>query len=485
MANMVKKLCGIAGVLTILLVAAAALPSRAGATLWPNLIHGTHSNPGGLGGALIYPLFTVEGGTGTLLAITNTTITFTGNDSVVAALCPGADGCPTDETFQLNSRGTYTLVHFHARKTTDSSDLKNWTVCLSPGDVWTAEFSNVGGNTQISTLDSSVTSVAFPLTISGQTKGYIEAVAVDSGTSQQYGCDGQVQNPAGNNGDRGFDFNNSLFGEAFFVSQGSGLSNGYNATALRVFQDIGGDGSVLVVNSIKSTLIPDTGINTAQKRSFFALTHPALYSTVGSLASRWILDSSIGLDTQMVVTFPVGNVTLKPVGDFGFGGFDNCSNCTHFNFNIPATMALWLWNDEEVVDGQSPRQVTMGNEVNILTLSSLISAGTVHLPTVSDTGGWLRLMNDDDENQFVDAVLGKTCSVTSPGDTCINAGGTLDVRFVPEMLPVVGFSILTAPPQFNALLPWKFQAPASTYDCYADASGDFGQCTGVDLDPTD
>jgi hypothetical protein len=404
---------------------------------------------------------------------------------VVAADCPGGplSSCPGDNAFQLNSVGRYTLVHFHARKTTDSSDMRNWTVCLSPGDVWTASFTKVGANTEISTTDVSTTSVGFPLTIVGQTQGYIEAVAVDMGTSKQHGCT-LGENPYGTVGDSGHDISHTLFGEAFFVSLGAGLSSGYNATAINNFQDLRGDDEV-VVNSIKSTIFPASGANTAQKRTFFALTHPTVYSTTGALASRWILDSSIGLDTQLVVTFPVGNVTMKPVGDFGFPGFDNCTNCVHFNFNIPATMALWLWNDEEDVDGQSPRQVPMGKEVNVLTLSNLISTGAVHLPTPADTGGWMHLMNDDDENQFVDAVRATTCSVTSPGDTCVAGGGGLSVRYVPDMLPVVGFSILTAPPQFSALLPWKIEVPAALYDCPIDASGFFGDCTGVNLDPSD
>jgi len=291
-----------------------------------------------------------------------------------------------------------------------------------------------------------------------------------------------VPNPAGVVGDAGHAFMHSLFGEAFFVTLGpGGLSSGYNATAIQTFQDL--RGFEPVVNTIKSTVKPTAASNTAQKRVFFALTHPTIYSTTGSLASRWILDATGDFDTQLVVTFPVGNLTLKPVGDLGFPGFDNCTNCTPFNFNIPATMALWLFDDEEHVDLSSPKQVTINKEVNVLTLSTLISGGVVHLPLATSGGGWLRLMNDLDENQFVDAVLGKTCSVSSPGDTCLASGGALSNRYIPAMLPVVGFSILTAKPQFSALLPWKIQPPASLYDCPIDATGDFGDCTGIGLDP--
>ena len=476
MINTCRKFGGIvAGVALALLAGAATVPGQANATLWNHKFAFTNVNPNGLGGALIWPLFTVNN-TDTLLAITNTTTNVSGDDSVVLTNSPSSTNLAN-----INSPGRYVLVHFHVRKATDSADLKDWTVCLSPGDVWTAAFTASGANTVIDTGDASTTSISFPQTITGQTQGYIEAVAVDSGTSQAKGCDDARPNTGGTNGDVGFRMVNSLFGEEFFVSNGAGLASGANATAIFTFQDV--RGFEPVVNTIKSTVAPDSTTKGANKRVWFALTHPGLGYTVGSLVSRWILDTATGLDTQMVVTFPVGNVQIKPDKDMEFGTYDTCSDCTPFNFNIPSKMAFWARDDEETLAAASPRQITLGNEVNVLTLSSLV-AGNASLIPPGATGGWFRLMIDDDENEFVDAVLGKTCSVDEPGDTCSNGGGTLTKHYVPAMLPVVGFSILQGTQSGNllsALLPWKSEAPLDLYNCAYDYCN--GINGGLDMTP--
>lgn len=492
-----KKIGSMAGALVALLIAVAGLPNLAGAAPDGVYLESTNRSPRGEGGALIWPLYTVTN-TNTLLAITHTSITVHGDDALASACsgnnCLGAPNLPGDKGgFSVNSPGQWTLVHFHVRKDTDSSDLKDWKVCLSPGDVWSATFTASGASdTTIDTTDTSdVTGgTVFPVTIAG-TKGYVEAVAIDSGTTQVNGCNNiSDDNPiAGDVSEANINATHSLMGEAFFVSLGTGLASGYNATALDSFQDY--DEDYVIANSVKHTGFPDppnTDPNTAQKRSFFALAFGPGGNTVGSLQSRWLVDAALGMDTQMVVTFPVGNVTLKPGVDFGFTGTDRCTNCQTFNFNIPSKMALYLRDDEELRSAGSPVQVTMGNEVNVISLASVIAANPGLLPTPTTQAGWLNLLIDDDENEFTDSVQGKTClNNVGTGDTCLALAGTLNNHFVPAALPVVGFTILQASTGGNllsALLPWKTASPYSQYGCDA-AAGDHGSCSGVGIDIID
>lgn len=451
----------------------------------------THVGVNGEGDALIWPLFDVVN-QDTLIAITNTSIEINGVDQNAAA-CVGL-GCMTTEAITLNSIGRWSLVHFHVRKPDQSQDARNWTVCLSPGDVWTASMTQSGSDTLIETADLSTTSVGFPLTATGITKGYIEAVQVDVGTSQATGCDNTMSVTAHQPGfpSNGIRFANILFGEGLFVGKGTGLASGYNATAIATFQSYNSNNDIFTVDNLKSTATV-AGVATPQKRAFFALTHPGLEVTVGSLKSRWFVDSSFGGDTQLVVTFPVTTagtnaLSIRPAEDMAFPGFTNCLECVAFNFNIPATMALWLRDDEENRDGQSPRQVTIGKQVNVLTLSSLLAAGTVHLPTPSATGGWLHMMVDNDENEFVDSVTGRTCDISNPGLSCSVGGGVLTWRFVPRMLDVVGFSIIqaesTSGDLLSALLPWKWNAPANTYQCDRSHTGNqLHFCAGKNIFP--
>lgn len=443
-------------------------------------------SPSGLGGALIYPLWTVTN-TNTLVAITNTSIEVHGTDGVASAFCPGGGNCPSNTAISVNSFGTWTQVHFHVRRDTNSQDLKNWKVCLSPGDVWTMSLvSNGSGGATIATTDlSTVDGVSFPATIAGATQGYIEAIAVDVGTTEKVGCDGQVGNNDALNGPNGFtvlgggpdsmhEIVNSLFGEGLFVSLGTGLASGYNATAIAGMQEL--EQGEPIGQSVKSTTIPESGVASAQKRAWTALTHPGLDYTTGSLASRWIADSSVGFDTQLVVTFPVSTneagaaLTLKPFTDFGLGGSDVCAECLSFNFGIPSTMALWLRDDEEGVSTGSPKQVTIGKETNVLSLNALILANPALLPPSGARGGWLHLLIDADENEFVDAVHGVTCS-TSAGSSlspCATVG-SVQHHFVPAMLPVAGFTILQGTQGgtlLSALLPWKELIPYAEYQCF-------------------
>jgi len=462
-------------VLAILLLASPLSP-------WPPLVEAAGPGPGRLlfthvaptqkGGALIWPLFTTENAS-TLIAITNTSVRIAGTDEVAGA-CEGA-GCLSGPS--VNLPGLFTLVRFHVRRDTDSADLLDFSVCLSPGDVWTAAIFREGTATRVVSSDSSgincdtgscATGLSAVL-FGGAQRGYIEAVAIDAGPTQQIGCDGApggkpdcptcAPNP----------FVNALFGESLFVSLGSGLANGANATAIGSFQRIAP--GLGVVDTIRSGITPSAGVNGARKRVFFALTHPGKNTTVGSLQSRWVLDSSVGFDTQLVVTFPLGNIALQPFADFGFGTADVGAT---FDFSIPSTMALFLRDDGEL-SSSSPRQVTIGREVNVITLSAEVADNPSLLPGATAKGGWLHLLIDRDENEFPDAVA-----------AMVDDSGTPTNEFVPAMLPVVGFSILTASTPnggLSALLPWRYSDPPTTYSCVLSGGGDNSQCTGVGIFP--
>lgn len=451
----------------------------------------------GLGDALIWPLFTVDN-TNTLLAITNTSIHLIGTDTVA-----GCSGCMGTDSISMgpNSIGQFTLVRFHIRRDTDSVDIRDFSVCLSPGDVWTMTLSRVGSATKLVSTDTSCidfeqskptcnSGLDEPLT-GNPLRGYIEAVAIDTGTrgpgdANPFGCDGVAGGIDTQPGGAPWPFVRSLFGETFYVNLSTGIANGANATALVNLQELHASDNA-VTDSIRTTICPTgtcSSYNSNQKRAFFALTHPGEFATVGSLVSRWILDTAAGFDTQMVVTFPLGNLSLSPTTDLDDSGqYVGSSSNVSFNFNIPSQMALYLRNDSEA-RSHSPRQVVMGKEVNVITLSTEVAANPTLLPTASSKAGWLHFLIDDDENEFVDAVAGAACTSTNSGSgACLP--GSLTNLFMPRMLPIVGFSILnsTITGKFSALLPWKWMPPADDYSCGGDSAiiGDIGRCRGRGL----
>jgi len=446
---------------------------------------------GANGGALIWPLWTVVN-TNTLIAITNTSVRVSGTDEVAGAC--GGNNCPSQPSITPTSPGLFTLVRFHFRRATDSADQKDFSICLSPGDVWTAALTKVGGVTKILSSDLSTINNETGSGFSGLNEslpgnpdiGYIEAVAVDTGTTKDTGCAGPPGGFSGSALGTARAMVRHLMGEVFYVSLGTGLANGANATSIGAFQAIEAQSSQAVVDTIRSAVFPtgDSGaVNNARNRVFFALTHPGEHVTVGSLVTRWILDETAGFDTQLVVTFPLGNLTMRPFREFGFNGSDNHSDRVDFNFNIPTTMALWLRDDEEH-RSNSPRQVPMGKEVNVITLSTEAAANPTIIPSGAK-GGWLQLMIDNDENEFVDAVRGANCSVSASGDVCTTTG-TLNQQHVPAMLPVVGFSILTSTTsggKLSALLPWKWRAPDVDYDCNETSIDRQGRCRGNNVRP--
>jgi hypothetical protein len=384
----------------------------------------------GRGQALIYPFWTVEN-TDTLFEIVN--------------------GITRINSSGASRNGRWVQVKFHIRDTA-SADLLDFTVCLSPGDVWTASLTQRDGVTHLISKDLSASDLGHPptdSTLSQASRGYIEAVMIDNGLTQETGCNNSHADADFSGGSEADGTDQPLFGRVIYVAMATGLATGFNAEAIK---------------DLDASIELSSGTLQGSTKAFqaLALGHDN-GSVVGALLGRWLVDPSIGADTQVVVTFPLGSQSFNLCSgesSTAFGVFSAaCTTTSPLDFSLPAKAALWIRDDEERVNF-SPRQVPFGNEVNVLTLSEFPT-----LLAVSGGGkaGWFRLMIDDNEDEVTDFVTGQL-QTGGPGPT--------DVR-LPHVLPVVGFTIISAPVQagrISATFPFQTDRPPSLYDC-ATAAG--------------
>jgi hypothetical protein len=428
----------------------------------------------GTGQALIYPLWVADGTTDTLFEIVNR----------ITPIFPTAQA-PDATTFDGDFRlGRWVMVRIQIREEKNSEDALNFDICLSPGDVWTAGLTLQSGITRLITSDESPTfglgGASTPLSptgspLSNPTRGYIEAVMIDNGTSPDTGCD------FSHGSDFAFFSNRRggqepLFGREIFVNTAGGLATGFNAEALE---------------DLWPSIEANNGTLQGSARAFRDLGLGEEDSDIiGSLMGRWLRDASASFDTQVVVTFPTGkNNTWKLCdGDFSFPAISpfDTTDCdvggatggtlTPFDFSITSstTMALWIRNDEECVN-HSPRQVPTPNEVNVITFSALnnhfFSVGsdpreglkcTTTKATNPATFGWFRLLFDVNEDEMTDYVKGvwfeqDTFSVTT----------NHSVK-VPRVIPAVGFVTITAPTaaaRISATFPFQTERPFERYNC--------------------
>lgn len=382
----------------------------------------------GRGQALIYPLWTVEN-IDTLFEIVNG---LTGFRSA---------GAPR--------QGRWVLVHIHIRDTA-SADLLDFTVCLSPGDVWTAALFQDGGTATLTSTDASSTSGSkgppLILTLGGSaTRGYIEAVMIDNGLTQATGCNSSHADPDFSAGSAVDGTDEPLFGRAIYVSSGTGLASGFNAEAV---SDLDASGEL------------SSGTLEGSTKAFqaLALGHGKNNSIVGALLGRWLVDPSIGADTQVVVTFPLGSQSFNLCGgepSTPFGTFAvACTTTSPLDFSLPLTAALWIRNDEEGVN-HSPRQIPLGNEVNVINFSDF---PTLLQVSGSAKAGWFRLMIDANEDEVTDFVTGQVQT----------AGPALLAVRLPHVLPVVGFTTISVPVasgRISLTFPFQTDRPGALYDC--------------------
>jgi hypothetical protein len=448
----------------------------------------------GTGDVVIYPFWIADGTTDTLFEIVN---------RLSALQYAGSQSPPNTPT--SNRKGRYVLVHMTIHEEKDSIDVRDFNICLSPGDVWTGTLTLVGGVTRLKSRDLSNNAfgsqlpnvppdVDVPLAAAGvppanPIRGYIEAIMIDNGTSEGAGCDqqhestnpdtGQPDNAVFDAQHQGLD--NPLLGRSILVNVGNGLVTGFNAEALEdyCFNEQDGPGvNCLGLASIKF----DAAKGTTGARAFQALALADNARSVrGGYVGRFIRDAANTFDTQVIVTFPTGRGQK-----FGFCAGDvspfnapfGTTNCTgksagQLDFSITATttMALWIRNDEECVS-ISPRQIPVPFEVNVITFTQLSDilfltsadspGGVCKNPSAPQptTSGWFRLLFDANEDEVTDFV---TASSTAAANT-----NAIPV-FVPRVIPAVALEIIQAiagaQGRVSASFPLQSEAPHDFYNC--------------------
>ncbi len=356
----------------------------------------------------------------------------------------GTTGVPRDTLIALIHPfgGQNQFVHIRLREGVRSTDVRDFTVCLSPGDVWTAAISprsGVRGQSQLvvanpGSCDADVAEAGFtPPPSPGvavpipATFGYIEAFTLNP----QVGGD------------------DVIMGVATLVNVQAGFSSSWNPVAL-----VGFNGR----NENDSTLTNRTLVSQALARE------GGVDKEV--LLARWNANPEIGAGTQLVFTFPAG---FQPgTGDL---------------------VSVWLFDEDERFNF-SPREVEFPWEVNFCNFS--FNAATrfaqfgciggsnrileIAAPTPTGTilQGWARFINntaagsdeldnidappvsrfpvtalsfanfqnaDDDFDQSfgfqwaairgVGGVGGAICATTSVGCNSFNLSGALSGTFAP------------------------------------------------------
>jgi len=434
----------------------------------------------GTGQVLIYPFWIADGTTNTLFEIVNRL------NALNQASQP-----PLPAAGLTNIRkARYVLVHITIHEEKDSVDVRDFNVCLSPGDVWTATLTLVGGVTHMTSTDLSTTDLGpAPVDVTlapagtppaNPIRGYVEAIMIDNGTSAEAGCDtlhestntdtGQPDNAIFDWQHQGLD--NPLLGRSLLVNVSNGIVTGFNAEALEDYCFVDPLTDCLGLASIKGSA-----------RAFQALAlADASRSVRGTLLGRFIRNAASNFETQVIVTFPAGklqkfgfcagDVTGPFNAPFGTTGcLGKSAGQLDFSITATTTMALWVRNDEECVN-ISPRQIPTPNEVNVIsfiglpdtlfrTTASNPGGGVCKKPENVATGGWFRLLFDLNEDEVTDRV---TAASTAAANT------TAITVFVPRVIPAVSLEILSAAAagagRVSASFPLQSEAPHDFYDCF-------------------
>lgn len=293
------------------------------------------------------------------------------------------------------------FVHIRLREGVASAEVANFTICLSPGDVWTAAISSTGtaGTSSLNigdpgSCDASVAAgqglTAPPAAADAALGlaadfGYIEAYTVEC-TAATPTCPGGLIAPTGNN--NGGD--DTLMGTATLVSAASGFSSSYNATALTGFDATGESASA----SNAAGLDTFGGIGARANIEAALANEGGVNKQV--LMGRWSAETANNSSTDVVITYPTGGMlrgALLAADPVSIWVFDEAEN---FNF--------------------SPRSVTLDREVNVCTfqngsvtatgLTQLTCNGAAGLGGVASSdvvgpggtfdGGWFRIINNND-----------------------------------------------------------------------------------------
>ncbi len=458
----------------------------------------------GTGDAVIWPFWVADGSTDTLFEVVNRITRLPRQLEVRSASLTGTGV----------RKARWILVHFIIHEDKDSNDARDFNICLSPGDVWTAALTLQSGVTHLKSSDLSSGPPDSPLSDLGTApvditlqpvsagqnpiRGYIAAVMIDNGTTEQTGCDGDhfSTNPFTHQNDfaifGGSSFvglRDPLLGRAIYVNVSNGLATGFNAETIQKFCAGHPDRDCAQNATVKGKVDTFRALAMADHNR----------SVIGVLFGRWLRDVSKNFDTQVIVTFPAGKNQTFGIcsGDpstlpTAFGtvsctvGADR-TNAPGLDFRITAstTMALWIRNDEECVS-LSARQIPTPNEVNVITFSTLADTlfrttssapggGTCKKPEQLATSGWFKLLFDLNEDEVTDGV---TASF-GPGPGGIPNG----TQTVPHIIPAVGFVTMTAPTaggRISATFPFQTERPSNFIDC---KSGGGLSCTSPNTSP--
>lgn len=307
-------------------------------------------NPKGVGQVLIYPYYTVNKNQDTLISVTNTS-------------------------------GVGKVVRVQFIEGINGRDTLRFDLFLSPFDVWTAAISSVGDDdgAQISTQDRSCTypnfpnggvgPVAFrtdafdgmgpfpgdggPTGPSRTREGYVAMIAAgdivpgsptDARTRHVGNGSPGAGAPPGceeiNNTNVVTDIvvaSNALYGSASIVNVGEGTYFAYNADAVAGFTDIPLIGSSAEIpfllqdaNSVEAThgvarayLYGNDGRRLALDYAFGVDALSAIFMS-DALYNEWLVDPSLGANTDWIVTFPTKNFYVDELyGDTPFPPFAN------------------------------------------------------------------------------------------------------------------------------------------------------------------
>jgi hypothetical protein len=296
-----------------------------------------------------------------------------------------------------------TFVHFKFREGVNSRDVRDFTICLSRGDVWTASVRpGTTAGTSLLTVgnpgscDNIVAVNGFTPPPSGPTDdtpaqdvtipasfGYIEAYAMEPVSRSQAGV------ISGGGDDR-------LMGVATPVNVTAGFSSSFNAVAFVGFDGVNETASVLNPTG-SGTRPPNAGEGVCSVGvGCNASVTQALAREGGVdkevLMTRWTAEPTINSSTQLVLTFPGG----KQPGTDG--------------------VSIHFFDENENVNF-SPREVTLPREVNTCTISTnasnnteIVCSGGTPLEVIGTGGtfraGWLRIINNapGPENDALDSL---------------------------------------------------------------------------------
>lgn len=235
-------------------------------------------------------------------------------------------------------------------------DVRNFTICLSPGDVWTAALTSAGPTSStliigsVGSCDGAIAGTGFtppPLPNQqvpvGATFGYVEAYTMEAGGGDDV-----------------------IWGVATPVDVIGGFSSSYNATALVNFNATSEASSVANNKAVSAALAREGGVDKE------------------ILLTRYTAGDIFAAATQVVLTFPAG---FQPGED---------------------PVSMFFFDEDEHVSF-SPRHIFLPHWVNVCTIEPVSSVTRIFCPTTAAipvnsfdvlgspgtlTGGWVRIINN-------------------------------------------------------------------------------------------